>query len=140
MGIVDSIQELTGGGTMGLWAIGAVLVALWIAWKILKGTIKLVVLGAAALTVLGLAPWSTSLDDNPAAGCAREVAADSMSGWQTFIAKRITIDDVSSGSACNADGDGLVSGGTTATLRTLFDIPIATFEIDPQGAEEVPTE
>lgn len=133
-GILDALRDELGGGTLSLWMMIAGVVALWLAIKAVSALLRLVALTVAVVLFLGVAPWAGEDVDSDPAACARALVEEQAEGWRTVVAKRVTVDEVSPDAACDEDGIGLSAGSAVVKLRTFFDVPFQTWDVDDQGA------
>lgn len=132
--LLDPIKGALGGGTMSLWLIAGGFVVLWLATKMVKMAMRVVVLGIGAAMLLSTAPWTSDGIDSLTGDCALAAVQDAMTPVESVVTKRITIDEVSADAACNVEGDGLRAGTARARLRTLYDIPFQEYGVSPAGA------
>ena len=128
MAVLDAVREALGGGTLSFWMIGGALVAIWLAIKAVKATIKLGLVVAAVFLLVGVAPWSGSPVESAAADCAANAVGEANSGVQAFLTKRITVQELSPDAACDGE-DRLATGTATVRLRTYADIPFRTYTV-----------
>jgi hypothetical protein len=135
--VLDQVRELLGGGTFSLWMIVGALVAVWLAIRVAKMGVRLVMLAAAIALTLGVAPWSGEAVEGRVADCAAAAVRADSALWQRAITKRITVEAVGARARCAGDDVGLARGRARAVQRTMFDIPIGTWRITPDGATAV---
>ncbi len=131
--VLGPIQDLLGGGTLSLWMIGGGIVVIWLGLKIVKMATRVAALAIGGAMILSSAPWSSAGMETPTAACARQAVQDAMTTVESFIAKRITVKELSDDATCNGDESGLARGTATARLRTFYDIPFQEYYLD--GAE-----
>lgn len=134
MEFLDPVRDWLGGGSLSLWTIIAALVVLWLAFKVVSLGLKLLALAIAVAMFVSLAPWSGEDVDSDAARCAARAVEAAAEGWRTVLTKRITVDEVSDGATCEEDGVGLASGDAVVKLRTFYDLPFQTWDVDAEGA------
>lgn len=132
--LLGPLKDLLGGGVGTLWMVGGGLLLIWLAFKIVKFTMKVLALGVGVALLLSAAPWASDGVDAPAAECARQAVEDAMTTVESIVAKRVTIKVVSDDARCNGDKSGLASGTATARLRTFYDLPIQEYAVDREGA------
>ncbi len=132
--LLGPIQDALGGGAAALWMVGGGAFLIWLAFKLVKFTAKILTLGIGIAMLLSAAPWASDGVDSPAADCARQAVEDAMSTSESLIAKRVTVKATSDDAACNGAGDGLAVGTATARLRTFYDLPFQEYEVDADGA------
>lgn len=131
----EFVTDLTGGGNLTVWLVVGGVVALWIAYKAVKLVMKLVSLAVGATLLLGTAPWAGTQVAAPedVVACVVRAVEEAASGWQTNLTKRVTVEELSADAACSGD-TGLANGTAVARLRTFYDVPFETWDVDPSGA------
>lgn len=135
MDLLDPLKDLFGGGTLTPILIVGGLVALYVAYKLVKFVSRMIALGVAAVLFLGTAPFASAEVDGPAAACAMRAVEEALGSWQAVTTKRITVEEVSSDAACTTDEQGLTTGTATVKLRTFYDVPTQTWSVTPGSAQ-----
>lgn len=133
--LLDPLRDLLGGGTLSLWVVIAGLLAVWIAVKAVGTLLRLAAFGIAIALFLSAAPWAGEDVETDAAACAASLVEQEASGWQTALTKRITVAEVSPDAACAGDEVGLARGTAVVKLRTFYDLPYQTWDVDGAAAE-----
>lgn len=137
--VITRVSDFFGGGLLGPVMIVAGLVALLVAWKAAKLVLRMLALAATAVLLLGTVPWAGQDVAGPVAACAVSAVQNELSGWQETLTKRITVEELSPDATCTAPEDGLAGGSATVRLRTVFDLPFQSWEVDASGARSTST-
>lgn len=137
MDLLDPVKDFFGGGTLTPILIGGGLLALYLAYKVVTFTVKLVALAGAAILFAGTVPWASADLDTDAAHCAQRAVQDALDGWEAIATKRVTVEEVTGDATCAPGGDALEAGAATVKLRTFYDLPIRTWRVDPGGTGPV---
>ncbi len=134
MDLLAPLQDLFGGGTLTPILIIGGLIALYVAYKLVKLVARLAALAVAGVLFVGTAPLASADVEGSAAECAMRAVEDALGSWQAMSTKRVTVEELSADAACDAEGDGLGAGTATVKLRTFYDIPTQTWSVSPAGA------
>lgn len=134
MDALAGLEQLLGGGNLTVWIVVAGVVLLWLAFKAVSMVLRLAAVAVAGTLFVSTAPWAGSAVDAPAAACASEAVRTAATGWQRYVTKRVTVDEVSDDASCTDDGRALGAGSAVVTLRTFFDLPFQTWDVDRDGA------
>lgn len=137
--VISRVTDAFGGGLLSPLLILAGLVALLVAWKAAKIALRMAALVVTAVLLLGTVPWAGQDITGPAAQCASAAVELEMAGWQETVTKRITVEQISPDATCTPAGQGLARGTAAVRLRTVFDLPFMTWEVDPSGARSTST-
>lgn len=135
--VVERLGPLAGlldGGALSLWLVGGGLIAVYLAYRAVRMAVRLVALATAAVLWLGTAPWLGEPVTGPVADCAAAAVEADSSAWQTHLATRVTVEEVSADAACAPSGTGLAAGSAEARSRTFGDLPFVSWRITPDGA------
>lgn len=137
--LLTRVSEMFGGGLLGPLMIIAGLLGLLLAWKAAKFVVRMAALAATAILLLGAVPWAGQDVAGPAATCATEAVQVELDAIRETITKRITVEEISPDATCTPTTQGLATGTATVRLRTVFDLPYATWEVDASGARNTST-
>lgn len=135
--LIGPVRELFGGGTLTPWLVLGGVVLFWLALKAVRTVVKIALLALGGTLLGGVAPWSGAALDTPAAVCATAAVADELRGWPSFLAKRITAEELSPDARCDDDGRGLAAGTGGVKVRSFFDVPYQTWAVDPDGPRPI---
>lgn len=132
--LLAPLRDALGGGTLSVWLVIAGVVAVWLALRAVRKLVRMV-LGAAALGLfLGAAPLAGTAVPGAVADCAAAEVASATPTLLTQVTKRVTTETLSPDATCQPDGVGLATGSGTVRSRTVFDLPLQTWEVTPEGA------
>lgn len=134
MDLFQPINDLFGGGSLTPILVVGGLVALYLAFKLVKLVMKFVALAVAAVLFLGTAPLASNEVSGPAAACAQAGVEHALGTWQSLSTKQITVEALSDDAACAEGGVGLATGTAELKLRTFYDLPTQTWSVTPAGA------
>ncbi|MDX1620401.1 MAG: hypothetical protein R3320_05390 [Nitriliruptorales bacterium] len=134
MEFLDPVREWLGGGSLTLWTVIAGLVVVWLAFKVVSLGLKILALVVAVALFVSIAPWSGEDVDSDAARCAAAEVEETAEGWRSALTKRITVEQVSEDAQCQGDEVGLEQGTAVVKLRTFYDLPFQTWDVDSEGA------
>lgn len=134
MEFLAPVRDWLGGGSLSLWTVIAGVFVLWLAFKVATLGLKLLSLVVAVALFVSVAPWSGEDVESQAARCAAAAVEAEAAGWRTAATKRITVEQVSDGATCTDGRQGLASGNAVVRLRTFYDLPFQTWDVDSSGA------
>lgn len=132
--LLDPVRDALGGGQLSLWMIVAGVVAVWLAVRAVKFAVRLAMVALAAALFMGTVPWAGGAAQGAPADCAATAVAETAGGWPSNLTKRVTTEEVSGDATCQDDGSGLASGTAVVRLRSFYDIPFQTWDVDAEGA------
>lgn len=113
--------------------VGGGIVAVVIAWKVVKGALRLAILAVGLLALTASVPAAPGVD-TVVADCVRAQVEADHGAAEKALSRTITVVTVSEDAACTADGGSLSHGTAVAISRTVWGLPMQKWDVEPGRA------